>query len=238
MKEIALDTSGFYIWFGNKPKLGKITIGTGEDGSHYTILINEYKRVVNIHRTIECVSGKKYEQLFEMSFFTFYRFAALFNKIEISLIQKYWLSHKINVGKLGRHDLLLFPFIEDETAAKDFIDNRRQKRLRFKREIPIEAIINNAVFPDELPDSKGKFFWVVSTKRSKCKSQGFIFRISNDPNIRSFFFVSKKNFAKYKRESAMVMFNVLRQLDFKYKNDVLLYMSEQMNVDYPPNKVA
>ncbi len=229
MASITINTGGFYKWFGNKPNLSKITIGTADDRFHYTILINEYERVVNIHKTIESADGKKYEQIFEMSFFTFYRFAVLFNKIEISLIQKYWLSHKINIGKLGRHDLLLFPFVEDEDTTKNFVDNKRAKKLRFKKEIPLEAIINNSVFADELLDSKEKFFWVVSIKRGKCRNQGFIFRFSNNPNSRSFFFVTKKNFAKYQRESALALFNVLQQLNFKYKDEILAYMFEQLN---------
>ncbi len=222
-----LNTGGPFLWFGNKHKLNKITLGTSKGGCHYTILINEYDRVLNIHKTIETATGKKYEQLFEISFFTFYRFVSLINKTMPSLIQMFQYVQKINIGKLRRHDLLLFPFFEDENAVKQFVNNKRSKRLHFKKEIPIDAIVSESLFPNEISNSNASFFLVASSKRGKCKNQGIIFKFTNGPQTGMLYFITKKNLAKYKRENARVIFNSIKQLNFKFKGEILKHMSEQ-----------
>jgi hypothetical protein len=229
MNDIAIDTGGLFFWFGDKPRLGKITVGNAEGGSHYTLLINEYNKVVNIHKTIEHSTGKKYEQLFEMSFYTIARFAVLFSKSQPMLLQKYWLSNTITVGKLKRHHTLLVPFTENQERAAEFIDNKRAKKVRFKKNIPIDAILDLIIYPEELRDSKNNFFWVYSTKKGRCRNQGLIFRRTNDRRSHRFYFISLKQFAAYHRANARLLLQALQQLQFKHKQEILAHLADQMN---------
>lgn len=229
MQNLKMDVGNFFMWFGNQPGRGKITIGTGEYGYHYTLLVDQKRRVINIHKTIENENGqKKYEQLFEMGFYTFLRYAVLFNKVDIHLLHKYWLSKRINIGKLCRYNCVLFPLTEDENVVKHFIDQKRKKQLRFKKEISIEPLLNLYKYPGETHNSDYSVFWVYSMKHGKYKQQGFIFRHPQDKRRRSFFYVTKRDFAKYKKEVAITLFNILQKLDFKYKEEVLKYMFDQL----------
>lgn len=154
MQTLKMDVGNLFIWFGDQPGRGKITIATGEYGYHYTLLIDQKRRVINIHKTIENDNGqKKYEQLFEMSFYTFLRYTVLFNKADIYFIHKYWLSKRINIGKLRHHHCILLPLTEDESVVKHFIDQKRKKQLRFIKEISIQPLLNLYKFPDEIHDS-------------------------------------------------------------------------------------
>ncbi len=234
MQNTKLDIGNFFIWFGDQPGRGKITIATGDYGYHYTLLVDQRRRVINIHKTIENDNGqKKYEQLFEMSFYTFLRYAVLFNKADIQLLKKYWLSKRINIGKLCRYNSILFPLTEDESVAKHFIDQKRKKQIRFKKEISIELLLNLYKYPEEIYDSLHSVFWIYSLRRGRCRQQGFIFRHPQDKRRRSFFYVTKRNFAKYKKEVAATLFTILQKLDFKYKEEVLEYMFDQLNEKYP-----
>jgi len=236
MQTISVNAGNFFLWFGNKSGRGKITIGTDEDGSHYTLLIDEVKRVINIHKTYEGKNRpKKYEQIFEMSFFTFRRFIVLYKRTDLNLLEKYWLAKRINIGKLKRHDTILFPMVEDEGFAKNFVDIRRSRKIKLRREIPLEPLLTIQKFPDEIPDCKESVFWVWSTRRGRMRNQGLIFRHPLDKRERSYFFLTKKNFARYQRDSAITLFNVLKQLDFKYKNTVIGYMHQTLEERFPKN---
>ena len=142
MTTIKTKIDNFYLWFGDQPGREKISFGGGEAGVHYTIIFKGDKRVVDIHKTIELADGKKdYEQILEMRWFTLMRFIVTFHKVNIYLLRKFWFANRINLGKLGHHNLILFPLTPDDSKTELFIDTKRKKKLRFRKEIPVEPFL-------------------------------------------------------------------------------------------------
>src|SRR5688500_2032057 len=117
MHKIETNTNGLFLWIGDVPGRNKFTIGTGESGVHYTLVIKEDKKVIDIHRTVEGREGKEYEQLFEMSFYSYMRLLSFIRKSEVQFLFPYWLKRRINIGKLRRHDMVLMKMTEEENIA-------------------------------------------------------------------------------------------------------------------------
>ncbi len=221
----------FYLWFGDQPGREKITFGGDEAGVHYTIIFKGNKRVVDIHKTIELADGKKdYEQILEMRWFTLMRFMITFHKVNIYLLRKFWFANRINLGKLGHHNLILLPQTLNDSKVELLIDNKRKKKLRFRKEIPVELFREMFLYPDEVPDSKQKSFWVYSTKKGKLKQQGLIFQHEGDKRTRSFYFIASKQFRKFKRDNQVAMFDILHRLDFTNKSAVMAYLYTQLSL--------
>jgi hypothetical protein len=227
MKTIKTHIDNFFIWFGNKPGQEKITFGGGEAGVHYTIIFKGNKRVVDIHKTIELAESKKeYEQILEMSWFTFMRFIISFHKSTLCLLRKFWFTNRINLGKLGHHNLVLFPLTLDDRKAELFIENKRKKKIGFRNEISVTSFREMFFYPAEVPDSKQKSFWVYSTKKGILKQQGIIFQHEGDMRTRSFYFITRKQFRKYMRANQEEIYNILNRLDFTNKPAVISYFNE------------
>lgn len=218
MTTIKTKMNGFFLWLGDNPGREKITFGVGEKGVHYTIIFKGDKKVLDIHKTIELGGDKKeYEQILEMRWFTLIRFILKFHEVNICLLRKYWFTHRINLGKLGHHNLVLFPLKSDETSAQLFIDNKRDKQMKFRKEIPLAPFLDMFVYPNEVHNSKQKAFWVYSTKKGRVCRQGLIFQNEADKRPGSYYFIPNRMFGKFIRANQLAVLNILNQLDFKNK---------------------
>jgi hypothetical protein len=230
MTTIKINIENFYLWFGNQPGREKITLGGGDAGVHYTIIFKGNKRVVDIHKTIELADGKKdYEQILEMRWFTLMRLIATFQKVNIYLLRKFWFANRINLGKLGHHNLILFPLTPNDSQAELFIDNKRKKKLRFKKEIPVGAFLEMFLYPHEVLNSKQKSFLAYSTKYGRLKQQGLIFQQESDKRTRSFYYITSKQFRSFIRANQVAIFNILNCLDFTNKRAVMTHLFKQIS---------
>jgi hypothetical protein len=238
MQEIQTNTNGFFLWVGDAPGRNKITIGTGEEGVHYTLTIKEGKKVIDIHKTLEKKDGKKYEQLFEMSFYSCMRLLALLRKSELQFLHEYWLKGRINIGKLRRHDMVLMKMTEDENVARQFVDLRREKKIRLKKTIAIAAIDSLLLYPEELSTAKESAFWVFSTRKGRFRKQGLLFRHPLDERKRSFFFITNRDFAQYGRRSAKAFYEALSRVSFKNKDNILNYLFDGLSKNLQLKKSA
>lgn len=238
MNQIQTNTNGFFLWVGNSPGRNKITIGIGEEGVHYTLVIKENKKVIDIHKTREKKDGKEYEQLFEMSFYSCMRLLAILKQSELQFLHEYWLKRRINIGKLGRYDMVVMKMTEDENIARQFVDLKKGKKIRLKKTIPISALDGLLLCPEELPTLKESAFWVFSARKGRFRRQGLLFRHPLDLRKRSFFFITNRDFAQYTRRSAMAFYAALSRMNFKNKQNVLKYLfdgfSEKLELKNQP----
>jgi hypothetical protein len=229
----------YFLWFGDEPGREKITIGDGESGFHFTILFNSKERVINVHKTFELANGKKeYVQLFEIKFFTFLRFMARFILVNNYLLRQYWLANRINLGKLKKYGLIVIPTTENDADADKFVSLKRRKKLKMKKAIEVKDITDLFIEPNEIIDLSAKSFWLYSTKRGSLKMQGIAFKLPGDNRKRSFFFISKKNFATFRKQTAISIFNILKDLDFQNKQQIIGYLYQQLSERYPALRYA
>jgi hypothetical protein len=239
MESIKFGLDNFFIWFGDKPKSNKITIGIGEGNIHYTILFNEYKKVLDIHKTIELPNGeKKYTPLFKMGFFTLMRLLVLFKKNQMRLIRTHWLSKRINLGKLKKRNLILFPMGNDEGQAAIFFDLKRKKKMKLRNEIDTNEFLSLYKYPEEIENYAGKAFWAYSVKGGNLKLEGIINQPSWDKRTQSFFFISKKAFSLFRKQSNIIAFNILNKLNFENKAEIMPQFSKRLREMYSLKKTA
>jgi hypothetical protein len=225
VEEIILNSS-FFAWFGDQPGREKITIGTDRKGHHYTMMYNGREKTINFHKTFELANGKKdYEPICEISWFSFLRIIAAVNQSTIELLKKFWIGNRINLGKLHRHDMIAFPFSGSELRTEDLFDITRKRKILLKKNIAIKPFFDDSLYPEELLGSEHPGFLIYSTKRNHLKFQGFIFKAQGDPRARSFYFVSKHSFSKYRAELSFGLRNTLSKINFRGKEKVLEYLA-------------
>lgn len=231
MTEFLGNTDNFFLWIGDQPGREKVTIGLGEKGVHYTIVFKESKQLFDLHKTIELPNGeKKYEPISEMKPFTLVRILASLHGSQAYLLQKFWLANRINLGKLGHHDLMLFPLEVSEEDATHLIDNKRKRQIKLKKQIPIEPFKKLFIHPHEIATCPYRSFWVYSSKRGNLGLQGFIFQLTGDKRTHSFYFVSRKQLNAFIRANHLEILKILSSLQFVNKQVILAELSNHFGV--------
>lgn len=76
---------------------------------------------------------------------------------------------------MKHYGIKLLPITPDESKECYFIDNKREKKIRLKKEIPHEVILEMLLYPDQISQSEQEFFFAFSSKRGWLQFQGIIF---------------------------------------------------------------
>lgn len=214
MTQYLSETNNLFLWIGDQPGREKITFGSGEKGIHYTLIFKGSKKVIDLHKTLELLNGEKqYEQIFEIKWFAFLRILVHLKKSLNDSYRTFCLSKRINIGKLGRHDLLLFPLEMDELRTSYILDTRRKKKLKLKKQIPIEPFLELFIHPKQLPSNPDGLYWVYSNKGGGLQQHGLLFQMKGDKRTRSFYFVTKRQLNAFVRSNQKVIFGVFKRLE-------------------------
>ena len=74
--------------YGDKEGVWKLMLGNDDEGTHYTLLFNDYKRIIDLHKTTT-VKGekKKYDSIVQMRYYTYLRFSVMYSKLRLPLIK-------------------------------------------------------------------------------------------------------------------------------------------------------
>src|ERR1035437_9759155 len=98
---VKTDLAHYSFGYGDKENLFKIMFWDDKEKTHFTILINGYKKELDIHKTINRENGvTDHESILKISFYSLFRFLAVHSKVQIQLLRKYWFSNKVSIGKL------------------------------------------------------------------------------------------------------------------------------------------
>src|SRR4029079_9621919 len=142
-----------FFWIGDRPGRNKFIIGSGE-GYHITFLLDERKRVLNIHKTNDnSLTPTKYEPLFEIGFYSLLKLIVGIRRQNWGVLEKYWLGKRVNLGKLGRHHCVLIPMVEDEASLSKIVTSKRSKKIELKKDFPertIDLMNETLTYPDEM----------------------------------------------------------------------------------------
>ncbi len=171
---IKTDLTHYAFGYGDKENLFKIMFWDDKEKTHLTILINGYKKEVDVHKTINREGGvTDHESILKISFYSLFRFLAVHSKVQIQLLKKYWFSNTIGIGKLIRIDAVLFPMNSQQNESV-FIDKRRKKKFRVKETINISDLRTCYISPQEIYEVKSNSFAVFQQKRGRLRVLGSI----------------------------------------------------------------
>ena len=217
------DSEHYAFGYGDTEKLFKIIFWDDKEKSHLTILFNDYQRVIDIHKTFDNVpQSEKYKPILKIKYYTCMRFIALHSKYQVKLLKKYWLKHTITVGKLNRLNALIFP-MNDPQNQGTFIDKKRKKKFRVKKEIDFDSFDNCFIYPELIKESKSDSF-AVYTKKHRCIQK--IGTIIKD-NGR-LYFITDTDFERFGNELIQNAIEVVTRLTFDSKNELLALLRQSV----------
>lgn len=232
-KEIVLDEqiAGSYLYFGTVPGNEKIVVSVGKD-HHYTIHFGTKSGYLDVHKTYD--NSDEQPTLFRIKHYSLMRAMVYLNKVYTYGIRKYWMSKKINIGKLKKYDCILFPMTTGENKEKLFFRIKNKGRhIRFQKRIPIQELENLYVEPDEIIEHKAETFLVYSLKKGRFKQQGFVYKNFQNPTSKKLYFVTKTNFKKHMKSNAIGLFNVFGKIQFENKGVVMKHLEKNLLENYP-----
>lgn len=229
MSVIKTNMENFFIWLGDQPGREKLTIGGFEPRVHYTFMNRANLRVLDIHKTYEHRNMKKeHESILQMRYFTLLRFIVSYRRVYMKLFRQFWFVRRINLGKLKRNRVILFPVNISASQEEIFFDMRRRKKIKVRKEIRSELIMDMLISVDELVERSQTSFWVYSTNKESLKQNGLIFQLSCDNRMSSYYFISVKEIKRFIAELQVEMVRILQGLDFKGKSIALEYFNNRL----------
>jgi hypothetical protein len=218
---IKTDLSHYAFGYGDKENLFKIMFWDDKEKSHFTILINGYKKELDVHKTINRENGiKEYESILKISFYTLFRFLALHSKVQFHLLRKYWFSNSVNIGKLIRLDAMLLP-MDNPRNETLFIEKRRSKKFRVRDTININDLEGGYISPAEIHEAKDDSFNVYLQKRGQLKMIGTIIR-----HNRTLYYLSEVMQRQMAEQMTKSAIEITKSLNFPYKNQLLALLEK------------
>jgi hypothetical protein len=219
-----------FLYFNDTPSKEKIVIGGIEPGIHYTMQLGTSSKLLDIHKTNE-ITGE-HITLFTIKHYSLIRLFARFKPIMFFLYKKYWLSQKINIGKLKKYDCVLMPLNVEESEVHYFLRiNKKKRTIKPPLKFDIENISKLMLFPEEILNHTEAGFKVYS--QSNGKLLGMAIKNPLEPRAKSLYFISKKNFNLYNRDQMFSIFNLLFKTNFQGKGDIMPLIKETLQKKYP-----
>jgi hypothetical protein len=213
---IKTDLSHYAFGYGDKENRFKIMFWDDKEKSHFTILINGYKKELDVHKTINREDGRtEYKSILKISFYTLFRFFAIHSKVQIQLLKKYWFSNTVSIGKLIRLDAVLFP-MNSQGNENAFIDKRRSKKFRVKDTININDLEECYISPIEIYETESDSFIVYLQKCGGLQMIGTIIK-----HNRILYFISEARQKHMAEEMMNSAIEITKSLNFPSQYQLL-----------------
>ena len=162
-----------------------------------------------------------YKRYFKISSFKFLRLAIKLENIQKYYLTKLLIKNRINLGKLKKHHCYLMPLNDNLELQNNFIAKTSGgRRIKLNKKFNFSELthILELIEPDDLKKSKCEIFYMYKYKNGSLKAQGFIYKFEN---IKGLYFFSKKNFNHYLKLQIIEMYNLVSQITFENKEELL-----------------
>ena len=213
---IKTDLAHYAFGYGDRENLFKIMFWDDKEKTHFTILINGYKKELDVHKTINREGGvTDHESILKISFYTLFRFFAVHSKVQIQLLKKYWFSNTVSIGKLIRLDAILLA-MDNPRNETVFIDKRRNKKFRVKDTININDFEDCYISPAEIYETKCDSFAVYLQRRGQLQMLGTITK-----HHRILYFISEAGQKMMATEMMKSANEITKSLNFPTQNQLL-----------------
>lgn len=142
-------------------------------------------------------------------------------------ILQYFYTRKVNVGRLKRHGLSLLSGYPGPDVEKELVEiTKKGKRLKSKREIRHGTFQDLIKYPDDIVRENSPLYFLFSPDRRSI--QGIIIRDPASPRSKSYYFVTMKMFRQFVKEQNYLLYCILTELDFEYKDHLLRLFQEKI----------
>lgn len=219
-KNINTDLGHYAFGYGDMPDLYKIMFWNTKEKYHYTLLFNDHKKIMDVHKTHDDLERvPKYEPMMQIKYFTLLRFLALHSKMQVALLRKYWLSHTISIGKLIRLDAFILPMDSMEYAST-FIQSKGTKKYRVRKEINLDELDRHFIEPMEIRQSQSETFIAHVRKNGRLQMAGII--IKKDTALH---FINERNLKIVSEAVVNAAIEILKLPAFNSQKELLALLS-------------
>lgn len=208
-----------FFYVQNNPDAEKYTFKSLDPNIHYTIRFWSRNKTIELHKKNELTS--EYYKYFEISIFKFLLFVKRLERYQQYHTLEFFLKKKINIGKLKKYKCVLYPLNQHADANPKILKiTRKGRQIRINKNFDFNSFMQNVQFiePDEINNYNEEVFFVYRYKKGQWLYQGFIYKL---PQIKSLYFVSKRDFNNYSKTLMVAAFNLAIKIDFENKNELL-----------------
>ena len=233
IKTSLMNLPNFFFYHQPKENREKYTFSFGDNGIHYTLMYLEHKKAFDFHKKDDNIKigqdTNPYESFFEISSFKFFRLLYKNGIIQEYLIKEFIIKNKINIGKLKKHNCWLMQLENVNLSEEIYKLERKGRMLKSNKKIEFSKMMDEMDFlhPDEMNAINCNIFSVVKHKNGITTFQGFIYKINN-----KLYFLKKKNINYFIKFSVVSNYNLLTQMSFINKNELLKVLYEIITRKY------
>jgi hypothetical protein len=228
-----MEFPNFFFYTQPNENREKYTFSFGENGIHFTLMYVAHKKAFDFHKKDDNIKDidniNPYEPFFEMSSFKFFRFLRKNAIVQEYLLKEFIVKSKINLGKLKKNNCWLVE-LENVNFSQDVYKTERKGRmLKSNKKFKFDSMITEMEFlhPDEIKNINCNFFSVVKYRNGITTFEGFIYRING-----KLYFWNKKNINQLMKLTIVSNYNLLSQMNFINKDELLKKLYEIITRKY------
>lgn len=228
-----MELPNFFFYTQPNENREKYTFSFGENGIHYTLMYVAHKKAFDFHKKDDNIKDidniNPYEPFFEMSSFKFFRFLQKNAIVQEYLLKEFIVKSKINLGKLKKNNCWLVE-LENVNFSQDLYKTERKGRmLKSNKKFKFDSMITEMEFlhPDEIKNINCNIFSVVKYRNGITTFEGFIYRING-----KLYFWNKKNINQLMKLTIVSNYNLLSQINFINKDELLKKLYEIITRKY------
>ncbi len=192
-----------------------------------------HKKAFDFHKKDDNIKDidniNPYEPFFEMSSFKFFRFLRKKVMVQEYLLNEFIVKNKINLGKLKKNNCWLGE-LENVNFSQDVYKTERKGRmLKSNKKFKFDSMITEMEFlhPDEIKNINCNIFSAVKYRNGITTFEGFIYRING-----KLYFWNKKNINQLMKLTLVSNYNLLSQINFINKDELLKKLYEIITRKY------
>ena len=201
----------YAVAYGDRPGVNKIEFMDNANGWHYTFMLNDFKKIFDIHKT----TSSAHIGLLQVSYRDCRKLLICLSKYENDIKREF--SQFISIvskTKLARLDVLLIP-LPNERKTSIFI-KRRGKRFSVRREISVEDCEGLFISIGDVGETDCIFFEVVTYERKR--PIGTLFKTEKQ---NEFMFISLERQVRFAKFMHALLIDVINQTSVKSKTTLL-----------------
>ena len=228
-----MEFPNFFFYTQPNDNREKYTFSFGENGIHYTLMYVAHKKAFDFHKKDDNVKDidniNPYEPFFEMSSFKFFRFLRKNAIVQEYLLKEFVVKNKINLGKLKKNNCWLLQLENVNFSQEVYNTERKGRMLKSNKKFKFDSMITEMEFlhPDEIKNINCNIFSVVKYRNGITTFEGFIYRING-----KLYFWNKKNINQLMKLTLVSNYNLLSQINFINKDELLKKLYEIITRKY------
>ena len=228
-----MEFPNFFFYTQPNENREKYTFSFGENGIHYTLMYVAHKKAFDFHKKDDNVKDidkiNPYEPFFEMSSFKFFRFLRKNAMVQEYLLNEFIVKNRINLGKLKKNNCWLVQLENVNFSQEVYNTERKGRMLKSNKKFKFDSMITEMEFlhPDEIKNINCNIFSVVKYRNGITTFEGFIYRING-----KLYFWNKKNINQLMKLTIVSNYNLLSQINFINKDELLKKLYEIITRKY------